>query len=494
MGAARSRQRCSRDRPFRTLTGHHQSQYFSRCVRRDDADDAAPVEHHDAVRERGDLVELGGDHEDRGPGVAARDDLLVDELDRPHVHAAGRLGGHEQRDVAGELAGDHDLLLVASGQLRGQRRDARCADVVLLDLLLRERLEPVELERASADEGLAVAPVEHEVLGDRELADQPLGLPVLGDEPDAGVEDVPDRAPDELLTVEADRPVDVVLQAEQGLGELGLPVALYAGDGEDLARADREADVVDVDATRVVVDTQPLDDQGVLAGLLRLLVHGQLDWTTDHERGELGVRGGRLGLADDLAEPDDRDPVGDLADLAQLVGDEDDGLPGRLELAHDLHQLVGLLGRQDGRGLVEHEHLGVARERLDDLDPLLDADGEVLDEGVGVDVEAELVGDLLDPAAGGLEVEGAGEAGGLVAEHDVLGDGEDGDQHEVLVDHADAGRDGVTGPGEVLDDAVELDLARRRPGRGRRGRSSASTCRRRSRRGGRGSRPARRSG
>ena len=68
-------------------------------------------------------------------------------------------------------------------------------------------------------------------------------------------------------------------------------------------------------------------------------------------------------------------------------------------------------------------------------------------------------GDLLHPLPCGVDVEGAGEAGGLVAEHDVLGDGEHRDQHEVLVHHPDAGRDRVTGTGEVLDDVVELDLA-----------------------------------
>ena len=129
-----------------------------------------------------------------------------------------------------------------------------------------------------------------------------------------------------------------------------------------------------------VDDAEVLDDQGVVAELRRVLVDGQLDRAADHHRGELGVAGGGLGLADDLAEADDRDPVGDLADLAQLVGDEDDRLPGLLELAHDLHQLVGLLRGQDRGGLVEDEQLGVAGQRLDDLDALLDADGEVLDE------------------------------------------------------------------------------------------------------------------
>jgi hypothetical protein len=74
-------------------------------------------------------------------------------------------------------------------------------------------------------------------------------------------------------------------------------------------------------------------------------------------------------------------------------------------------------------------------------------------------VEAELLRDLRDPLLRGVEVEGAGEAGGLVAEHHVLGDGEDGDQHEVLVHHADTGRDGVAGAGEVLHLVVEQDLA-----------------------------------
>ncbi len=231
----------------------------------------------------------------------------------------------------------------------------------------------------------------------------------------------------------------MVLEAQQRLGQLGLAVALDAGDGQDLAGADREADVVDVDQAGGVGDRQAGDHQRVVAERGRVLVHGQLDRSTDHQGGELGVAGGGLGLADHLAQPDHRDPVGDLAHLAQLVGDEDDRGAGLAQLTHDLHQLVGLLRGEHRGGLVEDQHLRVAGEGLDDLDPLLHAHGEVLDDRVGVDVEAEALGDLAHPGAGRLEVEGAGEAGRLVAEHDVLGDGEDRDEHEVLVHHADAG-------------------------------------------------------
>ena len=51
----------------------------------------------------------------------------------------------------------------------------------------------------------------------------------------------------------------------------------------------------------------------------------------------------------------------------------------------------------------------------------------------------------------------------LDAEHDVLGDGEDRDQHEVLVDHADAGADRVAGAAELDRLAVDEDLALVRP-------------------------------
>jgi len=141
------------------------------------------------------------------------------------------------------------------------------------------------------------------------------------------------------------------------------------------------------------------------------------------------------------------------------VGDEDDARAGVAELTHDDHELVGLLGGQHGGRLVEDEDLGVARERLDDLDALLHADRELLDDGVGVDVEAEAPGDLAHLRAGGLQVEPPAGAGLLVAQHHVLRHGEDGDEHEVLVHHADARRHGVAGAGEPLDDVVEQDLA-----------------------------------
>ena len=128
-------------------------------------------------------------------------------------------------------------------------------------------------------------------------------------------------------------------------------------------------------------------------------VDDELDVAADHQRREVllvGLR--RQPLADDLAAPDDRDPVRDLEDLVQLVADEDDAVALLGEPPQDREDLLGLLGREDGGRLVEDEDPGVAVERLEDLDPLLPADRQVADLDVGVDLEPEPLAELDDPA------------------------------------------------------------------------------------------------
>ena len=77
----------------------------------------------------------------------------------------------------------------------------------------------------------------------------------------------------------------------------------------------------------------------------------------------------------------------------------------------------------------------------------------------GGDVEAELPGYPEDVGASLAPVEKTEPLDRLEAEDDVLGHGEDRDQHEVLVDHADAPPDGIAGVGEAHRFAVDADLA-----------------------------------
>ena len=66
-------------------------------------------------------------------------------------------------------------------------------------------------------------------------------------------------------------------------------------------------------------------------------------------------------------------------------------IPSRVSDPEDRRRAQGLLGRQDGGRLVEDQDLRPSVERLQDLDPLLLADRDVLHEGVRVDGEAEAI-------------------------------------------------------------------------------------------------------
>ncbi len=117
----------------------------------------------------------------------------------------------------------------------------------------------------------------------------------------------------------------VVAQAGDGLGELGLAVSLHAGEGDDLAGADLEVDMVDHGQPALVDDGEILDLEDGLSRRGRLLAHHELDRRPDHHRGQLLLaRLGRRRRADHLAEAHHGDAVGDGEHLLQLVGDEQD--------------------------------------------------------------------------------------------------------------------------------------------------------------------------
>jgi hypothetical protein len=109
----------------------------------------------------------------------------------------------------------------------------------------------------------------------------------------------------------------------------------------------------------------------------------------------------------------------------------------------DLEQVPGLLRRQHRRRLVEDQDVGVSVERLHDLDALLLADPDVLDESARLHREVERLRHVGDAPFRCRLVEEDAFLDRLRPEHDVLGDRHHGDEHEVLVHHADPGLDRV---------------------------------------------------
>ena len=78
-----------------------------------------------------------------------------------------------------------------------------------------------------------------------------------------------------------------------------------------------------------------------------------------------------------------------------------------------------------------------AIERLHDLDPLLLAHRDVLDARVRIDRESETLRELSHAVPCRRVIEEEPALARLAPEHDVLRDRHHGDQHEVLVNHAD---------------------------------------------------------
>ena len=120
--------------------------------------------------------------------------------------------------------------------------------------------------------------------------------------------------------------------------------------------------------------------------------------------------------------------------------------------------MVGFLRRQHAGRLVQDQHLGAAKQRLQDLDPLLEAHRKVVHHRIEIDLEGIFALELCDlgtrPRRARRERRTA-----FGAEQQVLQHRERLDQHEVLVDHADAGRDRVLGALDPAFPAGDADAA-----------------------------------
>ena len=143
------------------------------------------------------------------------------------------------------------------------------------------------------------------------------------------------------------------------------------------------------------------------------------------------------------------------------MADEDDTAAGLRHRPQRPEQLLDLLGSEDRGRLVHDQDPGAAVEHLEDLDPLLLADAQLPDLRPRIDPQTKFRGKPGDLRLRPSRVEE--EPRPIQAEQDVLGDGLRGDEREMLVDHPDAGGDGVPRREERDGLPVDPDLTLVRP-------------------------------
>ena len=121
-------------------------------------------------------------------------------------------------------------------------------------------------------------------------------------------------------------------------------------------------------------------------------------------------------------------------------------------------------GREHRGRLVEDQDPRLAVEGLEDLDTLLLPHRQRADLRVRVQLEAEPAASSAIRVLASVRSRKTAVGHRLGAEDHVLGDGQNRDQHEVLVDHADAAGDRVRRAGDLDRLAVEQDLPLVGPG------------------------------
>ena len=292
-------------------------------------------------------------------------------------------------------------------------------------------------------------------------ADEAVLGAVLGHVAHAEVDHLAGAGPGDVVAVDLHRAGRLGAHPHQGLDELALAVALHAGDAEDLPGPHLEVEAVDRGGAAVVGDGEVPHPQD--RGARACSAPSRRRSCTSRPTMSVarlcdgGVRG--VGLAHDLAAagaPRSRSATASTSRSLWVMKMID--LPAATRLRMTVEEVVDLAGGEHRGGLVEDQDLRVAEQRLDQLDALLLADGQVADLRVGIDLEPVALGQLDDPGPGGAQVEERAPSQ-LVAQHDVLGDREHRDELEVLVHHPDALGDGVGGAAEPHRLAPHEDLA-----------------------------------
>ena len=97
----------------------------------------------------------------------------------------------------------------------------------------------------------------------------------------------------------------------------------------------------------------------------------------------------RRGFTNNGTASNDGNFVCDGSNFAKLVSDEDNRGSRVGKLTHDRHEFICFLRREHCGWLIKNEDLRLTRQRFNDFNSLLGADGKIFNEGIGIKIETK---------------------------------------------------------------------------------------------------------
>ena len=256
------------------------------------------------------------------------------------------------------------------------------------------------------------------------------------------------------LAVDGDLAAVIAVHAEQGAQQLRAARAQHAGDPQDLALFQLEADVLELSGPGQVLHLH----DGLVLHLQVGRTGLELHVAEHHLDDALVIQLRDILLAHKLAVPQHRHRVRDLPDLLEAVGDVDDDHPLIPQGAHHLKEALRLVVGQGAGGLVQHQHLGGEAHGLGDLHHLALPHAQAVDLLVGVDVHVHLLQQIPRHLIGLFPVDELSFFG-HAAQIDVLRHSQVGNQAQLLIDRGNAVGEGVCRRGKVQLLIVQEELA-----------------------------------
>ena len=416
---------------------------------------AALVHHVDAVGDAQQLGHLRRDHDHAFALGRHLGDEGVDLVLGSHVDAACGLVQDQHFGVGEKPFGQHHLLLVTARQVERLLVHPGAAQAQLVAVVLRHLVLFAVVDHARGGHPLQVG--QRDVELDVFVQHQPIALAVFGHIGQTVLHgffygaDIDGLAVAQHLAADAAAP----RAAKQAHRQLGAARAHEPGDADDLAAPHLQVNAFDEGLfVALGVVGAPVTHLKRHFADVRLALRVAVGHLAAHHGPDDAVLAHLLGVAVEhfnrAAIAQHRDGVGHVGDFIELVRNQDAGDALAFELQQQLQQGVAVGFVQAGRGLVQDQQLDLARQGLGNFDQLLLAHAQVGDEGVGRLFESDLVQQGLRHLVRRHPVDHAA-LGGLVAQEDVFGDGQEGHQGQLLVDDGHAQMFAVA-------DALELAL------------------------------------